>query len=294
MSDAFTKRGLDSPRLMAELLMAHVLGVERLRLYMEADRPASELERASLRDLVGRALNHEPIQYLVGEAWFYSLPFHVDTRVLVPRQCSGVIIDAVLRHAKVQPGFGGGGGKAGEGVLIADVCTGSGCLAIALLKNLPGAHAVASDCSPDAIEVARMNAARHAVADRLDLLTGDLLAPLREFPLTRADGSLHYLISNPPYIPDHEWEAVEPNVKNFEPHGALRGGSDGMQFVRPLLEHAPVLVRPGGLLLIEVASCNARAARDLLAANPAIEHAEVLRDLEGHDRVVLGRRGKNA
>ncbi len=290
MSDAFTKRGLDSPRLMAELLMAHVLGVERLRLYMEADRPASELERSRLRDLVTRALNHEPIQYLVGEAWFYSLPFLVDRRVLVPRQCSGVIIDAVLRHARAEPGFGG---KTGEGVLLGDVCTGSGCLAIALLKNLPMAHGVASDLYADAIEVARANATRHGVLDRLDLLQGDLLAPLREFPLTRADGSLHYLVSNPPYIPDHEWDGVEANVKNFEPHTALRAGPDGMQFVRPLIEQAPSLVRPGGLVLVELASCNAHAARDLLAKHPAIEHAEVLRDLEGLDRVVLGRRGKN-
>jgi release factor glutamine methyltransferase len=290
MVDAFTKRGLDSPRLMGELLMAHVLGCDRLRLYMEADRPASDLERARLRELVARSLTHEPIQYVVGEAWFYSLPFFVDKRVLIPRQCSGVIMDAVLRHARAEPGFGG---RTGEGVLIADVCTGSGALAIALLKNLPAARAVASDLSAEALEVARRNAERHAVADRLDLIQGDLLAPVREFPTTRGDRSLHYLVSNPPYIPDHEWGAVEKNVKDFEPHLALRGGADGMTLVSPLIEQAPALVRANGLILIEVASCNAAIARDLMAAQPGIESAEVLKDLEGLDRVLVGRRGKD-
>src|SRR6185295_16304457 len=139
-------------RLQAELLMAHVLGCERLRLYMDADRPASPLERSALRDLVGRALGHEPVQYLTGEAWFFSLPFKVDRRVLIPRPATETIVEHVLQHARAEAGFGG---KTGEGVVIADVCTGSGCIAIALLKNLPQARAVATDVSPDALEVAR-------------------------------------------------------------------------------------------------------------------------------------------
>lgn len=287
MSEAFTKKGLDSPRLMAELLMSHVTGSTRMQLYTDADRPASEIERSKLRELVQRALQHEPIQYLVGEAWFYSMPLHVDPRVLIPRQCTGVIVDAVLRHARAEPGFGG---KAGEGILIADVCTGSGAIALALLKNLTGARAVATDVSAEALEVASLNARRHGLADRVDFLQGDLLAPLREFPATRSDDSLHYLVSNPPYIPDHEWTEVEPNVKEYEPEIALRGGADGLRFVKPIIEQGCPLVRPGGLVLIEIASSSREPALELMAAQPGIASAEVLDDLEGHPRIVLGRR----
>lgn len=287
MSEAFTAKGLDSPRLMAELLMAHVVGCERMRLYMEADRPASEIERSKLRELVGRALKHEPIQYLVGEASFYGAALKVDRRVLIPRQCTGVIVDEVLRHARAEPGFGG---KTGEGVLIADVCTGSGALAIALAKTLPLARVVASDVSGDALAVARENAARHGVADRVDFVQGDLIEPLREFGPTRGDGSLHYLVSNPPYIPDVEWDAVEENVKGYEPEIALRGGADGLRFVRPVIEHGWRLVRPGGLMLVEIASVTKDAVAEVMRGTGAFAGVSIVDDLEGMARVAVGRR----
>jgi release factor glutamine methyltransferase len=289
IGEALTRKGLDSPRLQAELLVAHVIGCERLRLYMEADRPASPLERDKLRDLVGRALNHEPVQYLVGEAWFFSLPFFVDRRVLIPRPATETIVGQVLQHARVEPGFGG---KSGEGVLLADIGTGSGCIAVALMKNMPGARAAATDVSSLALDVALKNAQRHGVADRIDFLAGNLLEPLADFPATRGKGSLHYLVSNPPYIPDHEWDAVAPNVKNFEPTTALRGGPDGLDLVRPLIAHGPAYLRPGGLLLIEVADSTAPAALDLMKAAPEIEHAAILEDFEGLPRVILGRRAR--
>jgi release factor glutamine methyltransferase len=287
MSDAFTKRGLDSPRLMAELLMAHVLGCERLKLYMEADRPATELERNTLRELVGRALKHEPIQYLVGEGWFFGLPFHVDRRVLVPRPATETIVQHVLQHVRAEPGFGG---PKGEGVLIADVCTGSGCIAVAILRNLSGARVVGTDVSRDALEVARLNAKRHGVLERLDLLEGSLLEPLHEYPGTRGKGSLHFLVANPPYIPDHEWDAVEPNVKDHEPGLALRGGKDGLDLVRPLIEGGPEMVRRGGLIMIETAASTAKEAAELLRKGGQVEGVEVLNDFEGLPRVVMGRR----
>ncbi len=287
MSDAFARKGLDSPRLQAEMLLAHVIGCDRLRLYTDPDRPASPLERQALRDLVARALEHEPIQYLVGEAWFFGLSFKVDRRVLIPRPSTETIVEHVLRHARTTPGFGG---RSGEGVLLADVCTGSGCIAVAILKHLTGARGIASDLSEDALALARENAVRHGVADRLDLLAGDLLAPFRDFPVTRGQGSLHYLVSNPPYIPDHEWEAVEPNVKDHEPTSALRASPDGMRFIRPLIEEGPRLLRPGGLMLIEAAASTAEQARLLAARHPDLENAAVLKDFEELPRVVVARR----
>ncbi len=284
MGDAFKKRDLDDPRRLAEMLLSHVLSCDRLRLYMDADRPASPLERAQLRDLVGRALNHEPIQYLVGEEWFYGLQFKVDKRVLIPRPATETIIDQTVNHARNT--FG----KSGEGVLIADVCTGSGCVAITLLKNLPGARAIATDVSPEALEVARFNAERHKVADRLELVLGDLLAPLQQHPVAGKLASLHYLVSNPPYIPDDEWPAVAPNVKNHEPHLALRGGADGLDYVRRLLQDGPELIKPEGLLMIEVADSRAKHAEAIAQSTPKLDGAHVLNDFEGLPRVVVAMR----
>ncbi len=291
MGDAFTKKGLDSPRLMAELLMAHVAGCPRLKLYTDPDRPASPLERSQLRDLVARALRHEPVQYLVGEAWFFGLPFKSDRRALIPRPGTETIVEHVLQHARATPGFGGGGPRnAGEGVLFADVCTGSGCIVIAILKHLPKARGIATDLSTDALALARENADRHAVLDRLDLLGGDLLKPLLDDPIAGAAGALHYLISNPPYIPDHEWGAVLPNVKDHEPHLALRGGKDGLDFLRRLLRDGPRLVRPEGLMLVEIADSTADAALALARSTPGLADARILKDFEGLPRVLLARR----
>lgn len=284
MSEAFTRNKLDSPRLFAELLMAHVLGCDRLKLYMDADRPASELERQTLRELVGRALKNEPVQYLVGEAWFYGMPLHVDRRVLVPRPSTETIVEQVLQHARAEPGFGG---KSGEGVCLADIGTGSGAIALVLIKNMSEARALATDISADALEVARRNAQRHGLGDRVEFLKGDLLGALADHP---AGMELHYLVSNPPYIPDNEWETVEPNVKDFEPHHALRGGADGLKFVRPIVEGAPALIRAHGLLLVEIAAATAGAVLEMARAHPLLENARIEQDLEGHPRVLVARR----
>ncbi len=290
ISGALTEKGVDSPRLQAEMLVAHVLGCERLKLYMDPDRPASPLERDQLRGLVKRALAHEPIQYLVGEAWFFGLPLKVDKRVLIPRPCTQVIVESVIDHSRSTPGFGGH--HDGDGILIADVCTGSGAIAIALAKQLPGARVIATDISGDALEVARENAERHGVETRVELLEGDLLAPLAEHPAARAAGSLHYLVSNPPYIPDDEWEAVEPNVKEHEPEIALRGGADGLDLVRPILEKGARLVRPGGLLLVEVAAARARDAKQIAEGVEGLGKVEIRKDQDGLERVVRAVRSK--
>jgi release factor glutamine methyltransferase len=294
MGEAFTKKGLDSPRLLAELLMAHVLGCERLKLYMDPDRPATPLERATLRDMVGRALKHEPVQYLVGEAWFFGLPFHVDRRVLIPRPCTETIVEHVLQHHRATHGPSQSESSVrGEGALIADVCTGSGAIAIALLKHLPGARCVASDVSAEALEVAAKNAERHSVRDRLDLVRGDLLKAVRGFAPTAGDGSLDYLVSNPPYIPDDEWpDQVDANVRDHEPELALRGGSDGLALVRPLLQEGPALLKAGGLILVEVADSRAEEALGIARGQALLRDVRIVKDHEGLRRVIVGVRGE--
>lgn len=283
MTKAFQQKGLESPQLFAQLLMCHVIGCDRLKLYTDADRPASEIERATLRDLVQRAVNYEPVQYLTGEAFFYGLQLSVNPHVLIPRPSTETIVETVLYYCKHQPGFGG---KTGENVLIADVCTGSGCIALALAKNLPGARVVATDISSEALEVAASNAERLGLTDRVEFIQGDLLEALSKHPAAGHAKGLDFLVSNPPYIPDDEWEAVEPNVKDHEPTLALRGGMDGLALVRPLLMEGPKLVREGGLVLTEIAASRAGEAKKIAEQAQRVKSVEVLQDIEGLDRVI--------
>lgn len=288
MTKAFEDKGLDAPRRQAEMLLAHVLGTERLKLYMDPDRPAAPLERDTLRGLVKRALADEPIQYLVGEEHFFGMAFKVDKRVLIPRPSTQTIVEAVLQHARKNPDAGSvRDSDAGSGILIADVCTGSGCIAAALAKHLPGARVVATDVSEDALAVAKENIGHHGLADRVDLARGDLLDALRAHPVAGKKASLRYLCSNPPYIPDDEWAAVEPNVKHHEPAVALRGGPDGMDFVRPLVEGGPAFIEPGGLMLIEIAAARAQDALALAEAHPDLTNARILKDSDGLPRVLV-------
>jgi release factor glutamine methyltransferase len=285
MQETFARKQLDAPRKQAEMLLEHVLGCKQLDLYTNPDRPASPLERDTLRNLVTRALKQEPIQYLVGKERFFGIEFHVDKRVLIPRPETQTIVEEVLQNLRARHGQAA---TKGEGVLIADVCAGSGCIGIALLKNLPGARVVATELSADAVEVAHGNAVRVGVSDRLDLLTGDLLQPLLEHPATRGTGALDYLVSNPPYIPDDEWAAVEPNVKDYEPHLALRGGVDGLDYVRRLLADGPRLVKAGGLMLVEIAESRAGEALALFRGHAELSDARLLKDFLGKPRVVVG------
>ncbi len=268
----FERKGLDAPRLSAEMLLAHVLSVARLKLYMDPDRPASELERAAFRDLVERALSHEPVDYLVGQAPFFSMMLRVTPAVLIPRPSTETAVEHVIQHARRTPGF--------ARPVIADVGTGSGAIAIALAKHIDGAQVIATDISADALDVAKHNAAAHQVEDRITFRAGDLLEPLK-------GERLHYLVSNPPYIPDDEWDAVAPNVRDHEPTAALRGGADGLDYVRPLIDGAPALLQDPGQLVLEIAASRKADVLRLAGENPSLTNAHVLADHEALPRILV-------
>jgi len=275
---AFEQKGIESPRVCAEMLLAHVLEQPRLKLYMDPHRPASDLERAAFRALVERALRDEPVDYLVGQAPFFSMMFGVSPAVLVPRPSTETLVEHVLQHARRTPGF--------SPPRIADVGTGSGVIAVTLAKQFAKAGVlatvVATDISDDALDVARQNAQTHGVADRIDFRQGNLLEPLRGERFT-------YLLSNPPYIPDHEWEAVPPNVKDHEPTLALRGGCDGLDLIRPLIKYANLHLSDPGQLVLEIAACQ-RSEVIHLAEQAGLRHPVVLVDHEKLPRVLVADR----
>lgn len=269
------RKDVDSPNLAAEMLLAHVLDMPRLNLFMDPDRPAAPLERAAYRELVERAVDNEPVQYLVGSAHFFSLEFTVDSRVLIPRPSTETLVQHVIEHARRTPGF--------ADPLIADIGTGSGCIAISLAKNLPDARVMASDVSSDALALAKENAAAHGVADRIDFFEGPLYEPF-------GGHQFAFIVSNPPYIPDDEWAAVEPNVKNHEPIGALRAGADGLDCLRPLIADAHHHLAKPGQLILEIAASQKQAVLDLAAEAKHLTAPQVHADLERHPRMLVADR----
>jgi release factor glutamine methyltransferase len=257
--------------------MAKVINTDPIHLYTDLDRPASAQERAALRQLVERAAKHEPVQYLLGEGGFLGRLFEVGPGVLVPRTATETLVQHVLTwHRGLVPE------DRPDPLHIADIGTGSGCIGITLAMHLETAMVIGVDCDETAVAVAGRNAARHHLADRVSIVQGDLCDPLV--------APVHVLVSNPPYIDDAHWSAMKPNVRTFEPSIALRGGPDGLDVVRRLIDQAPQHVLPGGLLVVETDDHHAAAARDLVAGTGEFEDCRVLRDEFGDDRFVTASR----
>lgn len=256
-----------TPRLDAELLLAHALGWPRARLLAERDHTPSPEAQASFAALVGRRAAGEPVAYLVGHKEFYGLALAVTPATLVPRPETELLVELALAIAR---------GREQRGLLLADIGTGSGAIAIALAAQLPAATLYAVDLSAAALAVAERNVAGHGLTDRVQLLHGDLLAPL--------PGPVDLIVSNPPYTIFAE---VEPNVGAHEPRLALDGGPDGAAVYRRLIAAAPRYLRPGGALLLEIGAWQgelvAELARELLPGATIRVH----QDLAGHDRVVV-------
>lgn len=258
----------DTPRLDAEILLAHTLGWSRARLLARLQEPIPDDALQTFRALAERRAAREPVAYLIGRKEFYGLEFIVDRRVLVPRPDTETLVDAALEWARQR--F-----SSQDTLLIADIGTGSGCIAVALAAHLPNALVYAIDLSADALAVARQNVERHGVADRVTLLCGDLLAPLPQ--------PVDLLVSNPPYT---VLDDIDVGVRLHEPRLALDGGSDGLAIYRRLLAAAPQALRPGGALMLEIGATQAEAVTALARQAFPAAAVRVVRDLAGRDRVV--------
>jgi release factor glutamine methyltransferase len=262
----FAKGGVDAPRLTAEILLAHALSCDRVRLYLDFDKPLGAPELSAFRDLVRRRSAGEPTAWLTGRREFLGHAFRVDSRVLVPRPETELVVESAL--ALLPPG----------GALL-DLCTGSGCIAISAALARPDARVVATEISPEALLLARENAA--ALGARVEFLEGDLYEPLP--PDLRFD----QIVSNPPYVPSGEIAGLSREVRR-EPRIALDGGADGLHLLRRIVSGAPSRLRPGGLLVIEMHETHAVPLPALCLAAGFAE-ALVHRDLAGLPRWVVAR-----
>jgi release factor glutamine methyltransferase len=281
-SQRFCEAGMESARLEAQVLLAHALGCTRVQLYTGFDKPLGEEELARIRGLIKRRLGGEPMAYLVGEQEFWSLPFWVDPAVLVPRHDTETVVQVVLDALDLR-----GPGERAAPRRVADLCTGSGILAVTLARELPGARVIATDVSPEAAAVARRNAERHAVTDRVEVRVGDLLAPLA------GEAPFDVFVSNPPYVATGDLAGLSAEVKR-EPRLALDGGRDGLDLVRRLVAGLPALVAPGGLIAIEHGFDQGDATRALVDASGGFAPAATRADLAGRPRVTWARRAERS
>ena len=269
-----TARGSDSPRLDAEVLLAFVRGCPRIALYTAFDVPVNDDERARFRGLVKRRGEGEPVAYLVGSREFFSLPFAVNSAVLIPRPETEGLVIRVLDLCQ----------SAGQPSRIVDVGTGSGAIAVTLAKRLPKATFVATDISAAALAVARDNATRLGVADRIEFVGCDLLdAPA-------AAGPWDVIASNPPYVREDEFDALPRDVRLHEPRTALVSGPTGVEVIGRLAAAAAKTLVPGGWLLVEVGPSTATAAERVIAAHAELVSEPTLKDLAGLPRIVQARR----
>src|SRR5450432_2739247 len=308
----FEERGLETPRLDAEILTAQALGVERLQLYVQFDRPLTPPELALIRESVKRRQAGESVAYVIGKKEFYGLELAVDARVLVPRPDTETLVEEALARigkaarpkkipraadaapadpapadaAPADPAPAGAASAPSEAPApfaapranprIADVGTGSGAIAVTLAKTRPDAIVFATDLSPDALDVARANALRHGVT--LTFLEGDLEAPLR------AHAPFDLVTANLPYVPARDLARLPAEVR-AEPAMALDGGPDGLAIVRRLVAAAPALLAPGGALVLEIGIGQAQETAALCRA-AGLTDVRVVRDLGEIERVV--------
>jgi release factor glutamine methyltransferase len=268
-TDDFRARGIESPRLDAELLVAHALKIDRMRVILDANRPLEGVELATLRDLVKRRRAYEPIAYLRGEREFYGLKFRVDKRVLVPRPDTETLVDAALARST----------HVSMSMRQLDLCTGSGCVAVAMARQRPTAMVFGSDISPDALAVARENALRLG-AYNTAFVESDLFAGF-------AGKRFDVITANPPYIASAELATLMPDVRDHEPRLALDGGDDGLAIVRRIVSEAPEHLDAGGLLAIEIGAGEAPATVALFEAR-GLHDVRVHRDIARIERVVSG------
>jgi len=275
-TDYLKQHGSDTPRLDAEVLLAAARGCQRIQLYTAFDELADDKTRQTFRDWVRRRAEGTPVAYLVGYREFYSMRFRVSPEVLIPRPETELLVVRLLDLVKQRQNTGGA-------VTIADVGTGSGIIAVSAAKHLSEPRVTAIDISTGALEVARLNAADYGVQNRIEWVTGDLLAAV-------SNRQFDFIVSNPPYVSEAEFAELPTTVRDFEPRQALLAGPHGTEVIERLVPQAAERLSPGGWLLIEISPMIEAAAAKLLSAQPTLEPAATIKDLSGLPRIVQARK----
>ncbi|MEW6328125.1 MAG: peptide chain release factor N(5)-glutamine methyltransferase [Thermodesulfobacteriota bacterium] len=276
--EILTAAGVPEPEADAQVLMAHVLGVDRLNLFLNMDRVLSPAEEKALAGLIRERTKRKPLQHILGEQEFWSLSFRVTPEVLIPRPETEILVEAVLNTVKKQ-------GIPPDDLTILDLCTGSGILAIVLARELPGADIYAVDISKETLSVAQENARRHKVSDSITFLRGDLFAPLAGQGV-----SFDLIVSNPPYISGEMFPELLPEVRDYEPRLALDGGPDGLDVIRKIIIQSAAHLKLGGWLFLEIGDGQGARVLKEFERRKAFGNVSIIRDYCGINRVIRAQR----
>ncbi|MHC4070805.1 MAG: peptide chain release factor N(5)-glutamine methyltransferase [Planctomycetota bacterium] len=276
-TEYLTNKGVDAPRLSAELLLCHTLGLTRIELYTQFDRQVAKRQLDQLHNLVKRAGLHEPVAYLTGRTEFYSLQLDITDDCLIPRPETELLVQRAIEFLRTHDGV----------QFVCDLCTGSGCIAVAIAKNHPDSHVIATDISAGALAVAAENIEKYKLKERIRLIQGDLFEPLvRQLDVDQFD----LIVCNPPYVSAAEYEILDNNVKDYEPKSALYAGTDGLDIYRRIIEKADQFLKPGAALMLEIGYAQGPAVRELLEQTGTFVKIKIEKDLHDNDRIVTARK----
>ncbi len=272
--DYFQRKGIEDPRLEAELLLAHALGWKRIELYSRFEQAVPPDRLSVFREMVKRRGAHEPAQYIIGSVEFCGLDFKVDRRALIPRPETEIILDVLATLVKPD-----------EAPLLVDIGTGSGCIAVTAAARFPGARVVACDVSAEALSLAGENAGRHEVGGHIEFREGDFATALADLA-----GAVDVAMANPPYVSEGELAGLAPELREHEPRVALVSGPAGTEVQERMLDFAPALLKPGGHFVMEIGFGQAARVRQMAAERGALELLRFEKDHAGIDRTAVIRK----
>ena len=274
VTEYFTGKGVDSPRLSAEWLLCYVLGIKRIELYTQFNKVVGQEQLSQLHELVKRAGTHEPIAYLTGKKEFYSLEFEITKDCLIPRPETEILVERAIEFLRTRNGE----------QFICDLCTGSGCIAVAIARNFASCRVVATDISDVALAIAEKNVAKHGLMNRIKLLQGDLFEPVIA---GLGPAKFDLIVCNPPYVSEPEYEKLAPNVKDFEPKSALAAGQDGLDIIKKIIAGANQHLKTTGTLMLEIGNEQGNAVRNLLETVGHFGDVKIDKDYSNLDRLAV-------
>ncbi|MHC4215494.1 MAG: peptide chain release factor N(5)-glutamine methyltransferase [Planctomycetota bacterium] len=276
----FEQKAIDSPRLSAELLLSYVLELSRIELYTNFDKPVAKEQLARLHELVKRAAEHEPIAYLIGRTEFYSLELEITPDCLIPRPETELLAERAIEFLRRRDGR----------QFVCDLCTGSGCIAVAIAKNHPEAMVTATDICESALKAAASNIEKHDLKQNITLLCGDLFDPIvPQMDVSRFD----LIVCNPPYVSSVEYDKLESNVKDYEPKLALYAGVDGLDVYRRICERIDQYLKPEAAVMLEIGYAQGAAVRELLEKTGCFGEINIEKDYQDNDRIITAIKNSN-
>jgi release factor glutamine methyltransferase len=280
ITEYLSGKGIESPRLSAELLLSYVLSLKRIELYTQFDKQVPKQQLDHLHELVKRAGLHEPVAYLTGKTEFYSLELDITADCLIPRPETELLVQRAIEFLRTRNGI----------QHVCDLCTGSGCIAVAIAKNFPDSRIIATDLSDAALSVAARNIKKYQLKEKIRLLCGDLFEPIiQQLDVHQFD----LIVCNPPYVSTAEYENLGKNVKDYEPELALLAGEDGMDVYLRIIKEVDKFLKPGAALMLEIGCAQGPTVRSLLEKTGTFTEIKIEKDFHDNDRIVTAKRISN-